>query len=46
MFLKDYFSVNVNTTTEGKESIEMIKNAKKTYDVIFMDINMPVNRLK
>lgn len=42
MFLKDSFSVSVDTTTEGKQSIEMIKNIKTKYDIIFMDVNMPV----
>lgn len=42
MFLKDFFSLAVDTTTEGKKSIEMVKNAKTKYDIIFMDVNMPV----
>lgn len=42
-FLKDSFQITVHSTTEGSESIKIIQKAGKSlYDIIFMDINMPV----
>lgn len=41
-FLKDTFNLVIHSTTEGQKSIDIIKTAKNVYDIIFMDINMPV----
>lgn len=42
IFLKDSFDLIIHSTTEGLDSITMIKKAKPVYDIIFMDVNMPV----
>lgn len=44
LYLKDTFQLSIHSTTEGKDSISMIKNTqyKFIYDIIFMDVNMPV----
>lgn len=42
MFLNDTFSITIHSTTEGKEAIEKVKSSSFVYDIIFMDVNMPV----
>jgi CheY-like chemotaxis protein len=36
------YSIRPNLASNGKEAVDMVESAEKPYDLIFMDIRMPI----